>query len=382
MTDRDWGADTLARFRYQAEVTLPYCLSVLSPHSDIQAVIPEHLEDIALRTNTGCRFIQVKTRNPERGLWTASDLFLKNGGALRSLYRTYLLTANENHSLELVLEGAVKPNDPIQALYPDHARAPLVPMVVNHLRATHGSAEDFLRRVTLNDSMHHRSAIHATNARLLHDLATSLTRPALEALHASLLAEIEKAMRCESLGPLWPRSVLHPLDRPTTSADRIRRKTLDSARLAPIAPPISGVTRPLLRRFVEPAGRVPSPLVQKLLLGGAPPTIVDLARNLQANARHQRFERASLSLEDQNDVLADLQERILTHAQTVAALRESSDRPAAAIWHDLLGGFHANAAHIDRHNVVHADPMLLMGEACILSDDCLFDWGRASDAHR
>lgn len=380
MTDRDWGSDTLARFRYQAEVTLPYCLSVLSPHSDIQAVVPEHLEDIALRTDTGWRFIQVKTRNPERGLWTASDLFAKNGGALRSLYRTYLLTANENHSLELLLEGAVKPNDPIQALYPDHARAPLIPLVAKHLRAAPASAEDFLRRVSLNDSMHHRSAIHATNARLLHDLAPSLTRPALEALHTSLLTEIEQAMRCEALGPLWPRSVLHPRDRPTTITDRLRRKTLDAARLAPIAPPISGVARPLLRRFVEPASRVPSPLVQKLLLGGAPPAIVDLARNLQANARHQRFERASLSLADQNDVLADLQERILTHAQTAAALRESSDRPATAIWHDLLGGFHANAAHIDRHNLVHADPMLLMGEACILSDDCLFDWGRASDA--
>ena len=382
MTDHDWGTDTLTRFRYQAEVTLPYCLSVISPHSDIHAVIPEHLEDIALRTASGWRFIQVKTRNPERGLWTASDLLAKKGGALRSLYRTYLLTKTENHSLELLLEGAVKPSDPIEALYPDHDRAHLVPMVMNHLRATQGSAEDFLRRVTLNDSMHHRSAIHATNARLLHDLAPSLTRPELEALHASLLAEIDKAMRCEPLGPLWPRSVLHPRERPTTTADRLRLKTLDAERLSAIAPPITGATRPLLRRFVEPRSRVPSPLAQKLLLGGAPPTIVELARNLQANARHQRFERASLSLKSHNDVLADLQERILIHAQTATAVRDSSNRPATGIWHDLLDRFHTNAAHIDRHNLVHADPMLLMGEACILSDDCLFDWGTASDADR
>ena len=95
MTERDWGSDTFARFRYQAEATLPYCLSLVSSHSDIQAVIPEHLEDIAIKTDSGWRFLQVKTRNPERGLWGASDLLSKKGGALRSLYRTYLLTKHE-----------------------------------------------------------------------------------------------------------------------------------------------------------------------------------------------------------------------------------------------------------------------------------------------
>ena len=106
-TDRNAGSDTLARFRYQAEVTLPYCVSALLSANDIVAVVAEHHEDIALKTKTGWRFLQVKSRNPERGLWRAADLFAK-GGALRSLYRTYLATVGEDHSLELVLEGAVK----------------------------------------------------------------------------------------------------------------------------------------------------------------------------------------------------------------------------------------------------------------------------------
>ena len=82
MTDRDWGSDTLMRFRYQAEVTLPYCLSVLTSQNKILAVIPEHLEDIALKTDDGWRFLQVKTRDPERGLWKASELFTKKGAHL------------------------------------------------------------------------------------------------------------------------------------------------------------------------------------------------------------------------------------------------------------------------------------------------------------
>ena len=186
MPDRDAGSDTLARFRYQAEVTLPYCVSALLFENDIEAVIAEHLEDVALKTKTGWRFLQVKSRNPERGLWRAADLLAKKGGALRSLYRTYLLTEGEDHSLELVLEGAVKTDDAIRTLRPDQDRSQLVPMVMDKLKATQASAEDFLRRVILNESASHRTDIHATNARLLHQHAPPLTQPELEALHRAL----------------------------------------------------------------------------------------------------------------------------------------------------------------------------------------------------
>ena len=145
MPDKDRGSDTLARFRYQAEVTLPYCVAAILGENDIVAVIPEHLEDIALETTTGWRFLQVKSRDPERGLWTAGDLFAKKGGALRSLYRTYLLTEGEEYSLELVLEGAVKTDNPIGALRPDQDRSRLVPMVMEKLGATQASAEDLSR---------------------------------------------------------------------------------------------------------------------------------------------------------------------------------------------------------------------------------------------
>ena len=379
MSDRDWGSDTLARFRYQAEVTLPYCLSALSSQNDILAVIPEHLEDIALETETGWRFLQVKSRDPERGLWTASQLFSKKGGALRSLYRTYLLTNGEDHSLELVLEGAVKTNDVIRMLRPHEDRSPLVPMVMDKLRASRASAEDFLRRVTLNESAPHRSVIHSTNGRLLHELVPSLTHPELEALHSSFLAEIERAMRCERLSALWPRSVAHPDRRSTTMEERIRAKTLDDKRLSRIAEPLSRAGRPLLKRFVEPGSGPVSPLAQKLVLGGATLDLIERARNLQANARHQRFVRASQDLENKDELLTDLHERLLTYAHTAGAIHKSSTRPAISMWDHLLEKFDSHAANIDRNNLVRADPMLLMGESCILSDQCTFNWGETSD---
>ena len=379
MSEMDWGSDTLARFRYQAEVTLPYCLSAILSQNDILAVIPEHLEDIALQTKAGWRYLQVKSRNPERGLWTVSELFSKKGGALRSLYRTYLLTRGENSSLELVLEGAVKTNNAIGMLHPHQDRSQLVPMVMKKLRASQALAEDFLRRVTLNESASYRHAIHATNARLLHEHAKSLTQPELEALHNSLLAEIEKAMRCEPLGVFWPRSVAHPEYLSTTAEERLRAKTLDANRLSRFAERLSTEGRPLLKRFVESGSRPVSALTQKLVLGGATSDLIQQARDLRANAHHQRLVRAFQKLVVDDSLLTDLHMRLLSYTRAAAAIHESSPRPAARMWDHLLEKFDAHAGIIDRNNLVRADPMLLMGESCILSDQCDFNWGGTSD---
>lgn len=380
MLDRDAGSDTLARFRYQAEVTLPYCVSALLFENDIEAVVAEHLEDVALKTRTGWRFLQIKSRDPERGLWRAADLFAKKGGALRSLYRTYLLTEGEDHSLELVLEGAVKTDDAIGTLRPDQDRSRLVPIVMDKLKATQASAEDFLRRVTLNESAHHRTAIRATNAWLLHQHAPSLTQPELEALHEALLAEIEKAMRCERLGTLWPRSVAHPEKRSGMTEERLVAKTLDANRLSSIAKVLTSAGRTLLKRVVETGSGPVSALTQKLVVGGATPNLIERARSLQANANRHRLVRAAGRLAMDDALLTDLHERIRTYADTAAALHASSSQPAIGMWSYLLDTFGTQAANIDRHNLVGADPLLLMGESCILSDACEFDWGGTRDA--
>ena len=76
-----------------------------------------------------------------------------------------------------------------------------------------------------------------------------------------------------------------------------------------------------------------------------------------------------------DDLLTDLEERIRTYAVTAAAISRSSADPANGMWGYLLDIFSTHAADIDRHNLVSSDPMLLMGESCILSNECYFDWG-------
>lgn len=121
---RDAGSDTFDRYLYQAEVTFPFCLEC-ALGGEIKAVVPEHLEDIALEYERRWRFIQVKSRDPERGLWTLADL-LGSSGALQSLYKTHRLTIGSNATLELLLEGATKAKDPIRHLLRDgNALTPL-----------------------------------------------------------------------------------------------------------------------------------------------------------------------------------------------------------------------------------------------------------------
>lgn len=380
MTTRDWGSDTLARFRYQAEVTLPFCLAVLSSQENILAVIPEHHEDIALKTTDGYRFLQVKSRDPERGLWTASDLFRKPGGALRSLHRTYLLTRGSNYPLELVLEGAAKPSDPICALHPGEDRSPMVQMVINKFDASPQSAHDFLRRVTLNASAPPRSSVHDTNGRLLHQYSRrSVTFTDVEQIHISLLTEIERAMRCDPISPLWPRYLTQPHTRRPAHEEHLLSKTIDAQRLATITPLLSRTSRPLLTRFVESGSRPVTTLTQKLVVGGATDALVERARALHAAASHNRAVRSSRALSPADHQLTDLRERLLTYARSATALHGESSQPAVGVWDYLLGTFTRSAEQIDRNGVVHADPMLLLGESCILSDECAFDWGTVND---
>ncbi len=376
-TNMDWGSDTFSRFRYQAEVTLPYCLSAIRSENDILAVIPEHVEDIAIKTSFGWRFIQVKSRDPERGLWRLNDLFEKSG-ALRSLYRTYLLTTDMDYPLEVVLEGTIKPKDPIGYLRPNEEREDLVPVVMQKLDADETSARDFLRRVVLDEGLPPRSVIQATNARLLHECLPELNKSELDAVYESLLSEIEKAMGCERFGAFWPNYVLASTHRPTKVEENLRRKTLDKERLSAVTKTSAPSNRPLLKRMVELGRRPTSSLTQKLILGGATSELITRARNLRANAQYHRYVRSAQGISSQDSQLSDLHERLLVHADTAASVCVDFERPAIKMWEYLLHEYSTHGEKIDRSNLVSADPMLLLGESCVLSDQCEFNWGTAS----
>jgi len=64
----DTGSDTFARFKYQAHVTVPYCLD-LARGEEITSVFAEHVEDIAVEVGGSWRFLLLELKRgtePER----------------------------------------------------------------------------------------------------------------------------------------------------------------------------------------------------------------------------------------------------------------------------------------------------------------------------
>lgn len=372
---QDVGPDVLARFRYQAEITFPFCLSC-ALGSEIVAVIPEHLEDIAIELASRWRFIQAKSRDPERPQWKLSDL-LQKGGALRSLYRTHQQTQDVNASLEILLEGAPKSDDPIQYLRPgmNHGEPGLVRGIAKHLRITEKEAGQFIQRVTLLSAPAPRPNIRDANIRLLNEQNKELPYAVVSQIYDRAVAEIEGAMRAEPIGSKWPQYVTHPSQTPPKYQQILAAKRMTKDRLSKLVAPIQSPPRYLLRRLIEVSSSPVSVLEQKLRVGGATEEIIERARNLHANAQKRLLDCQAISYLSHDQMLEDLGQRLETHAQTKRALYASVKRPAIEIWNALLDQFTQQPASIDPNNLLNADPMLLLGEVCELAQSCRIDWG-------
>jgi hypothetical protein len=70
----DHGADTLERYFTQIEYTAFWCIRMLYSAEEIEAVIPEVVEDVVVIQRGVYRLHQVKTRDESQGSWTTADV--------------------------------------------------------------------------------------------------------------------------------------------------------------------------------------------------------------------------------------------------------------------------------------------------------------------
>jgi len=70
----DQGAETLERYVAQIEYTIYWCLRLLYPAEGLETVIPEGVEDVAVRRHGIYELHQVKTRDESQGPWTCADV--------------------------------------------------------------------------------------------------------------------------------------------------------------------------------------------------------------------------------------------------------------------------------------------------------------------
>jgi hypothetical protein len=372
----DSGSDTFARYCYQAHVALPYLLACAFREAQIVSIILEHFEDIAIEYSDRWRFVQIKTRDPGLGPWRLSDL-LVDGGALRSLHRTFTASLGVTATYEAHLEGAAKNGDPILELPPPRGRVTVetTRRIAEALRISESECVTFLQDVRVFPGIPLRVTIVGENLRLLGRHAPNTTAGELERIHERVVALAHAAMAAERLADEWPLAVRDP--NADTLQERIRRKRLTAQELAPLVVTLRRAPRVLLRRLTEPESVTMTELERKLLAGGAPPGLVSNAKQLRASASIRRTEYLSASFDPAG--LEDLQERVRIRSEGLCAQHSDGGAPAVAVWNQLLSDFQLSPASYDQTGVFSADPFLLLGEVCELADGCVVDWG-ISDA--
>lgn len=378
----DTGSDTFARFRYQARVVLPYCLNMLLERG-VLCVVPEHIEDVAIERASGWTFVQIKTRDPALGPWRIAALAGADGG-LQSLWRSYGALNGLPATFELHVEGNVARGDAAeQLLTTDGIRtAELSQYVAERLGGDPAIVTTFLGQVVVRELPLRRS-IRAENLHLLSDLAPGLTAGTLAAVHDGIVDQICAAMGCDVIGESWPRHVLDPTISDTDTRARVERKRLTQARLivyrrlllpVPQPAPLTRSDRP----SEESAGQSPSEptdLTRKLREAGASQDLIQQARHLRAAAVRHEFELFARTFDPRDPRLDDVQQRLLVEAIASSGIRRGQPNAAANVFNDVRTSLHANRGTIDPSGLFGQDPMLLLGELCELSDQCLTDWG-------
>jgi hypothetical protein len=373
------GSETFARYVYQALAAFPYCLQCAIDNG-IQCIYPEHFEDLALQTSTRWRFIQIKTRDPKYGAWRLTHL-VDTGGAFHSLLRTYRALGTLDYTLEAFLQGAVAYGDDLLCIEDrsagDFERCRT--RIRDGLHLGDDELDGFVDRLRLSHGLPARAALERANINLLGTTAPHLSFDEICAIHGRVIDAVVQAMMGADTSEVYPLAVT---DATSVAEERLRlqveAKRLTREILRPLFGPLTHVSRPLLRRLVDPSPTPPTVLEQKLLAAGAPATIVDDARSVRANATIRRLEVLAAGGADED--LDSVDEALRIRANAKVEVNRDRDRPAVHIWDELLTALSSQAASIDPSGLFGQMPELLLGEICDLADRCIVDFGIASDA--
>jgi len=375
----DGGRDAFERFRYQAHVAFPSCL-VCGAAQGVTAVICEHIEDVCIEEDERVRFQQIKTRNPDYGLWRLRDLCAERG-AFRSLLRTHRAVSDVEDDREFVyeavLEGALERNDPIRQFPPegdgvvdDDLARQVLKLMKGHTPLRLGEARQFLARIRILTSAS-RDSIAALNFQQLMGVAGDLPASELKEIYDRCIERISQAMSGTLLSE-WPQILFDADDSQQSS---VEAKRLEQGAIAALLGAVLSGTAPALSEITDPDLLKATALEKKLRSAGAPAELVDQAKQLRANATRREIEVLSQSLRsDAENRLEDLRQRLLVGANASLSLHSDAPSPASAVYADLLQRLGAQPRTYDPSNMYQRDPALLMGGVCDLSDRCRFAW--------
>ena len=370
----DTGTDTIKRYRYQAQLALPFCLACARKYK-VRSIIMEHFEDIVVECDDYWHFIQVKTRNAERGHWKLPDAI----DGLKSLYRTFSETSDLNAKYSLYIEGAIAVTDDLNALTLSSSSMDIsndiVQKISQKLDIENSKCRDFLESVTVHANQPPRAHITSYNIRLMGQGSASSSIREIESLEEKLTDEILRAMSCDRLDNLLYRYIAKAEELEDEIKARIDAKRLTASNIADIIGSLASGDYPLLLRITDLHEPSPTNLQKKLIAGGATERIIKNAKELRANASIREVEIRSSGFINQEDRIVDVQIRITTLTNSIVEEHDELEKPAKIIWRKVLNELTQKKETVDPHRIYKQDPYLLLGAVCGISDECRIDWG-------
>jgi hypothetical protein len=368
----DIGTDTIKRYRYQAQLALPFCLAC-ARKDKVRSIIMEHFEDIVVEFDDYWHFIQVKTRNAERGHWKLPDAI----DGLKSLYRTFSETSELNAKYSLFIEGAIAVRDDLNALTLSSMDISndIVQKISQKLDIENSKCRDFLESVTVYPNQPPRAHITSHNIHLMGQGSASSSTREIESLEEKLTDEILRAMSCDRLDNLLYRYIAKVEELEDEIKARIDAKRLTASNIADIIGSLASGDYPLLLRITDLHEPSPTNLQKKLIAGGATDRIIKNAKELRANAFIREVEIRSSGFINQEDRIVDVQIRITTLTNSIVEEHDELEKPAKIIWRMVLNELIQKKETVDPHRIYKQDPYLLLGAVCGISDECRIDWG-------
>lgn len=367
----DTGTDTLKRFRYQAQLALPFCLACARKEK-VRSIIMEHFEDIVVEYDDYWHFIQVKTRNEDRGQWKLADAI----DGLKSLYRTFNKTSHLKAKYSLFIEGSISANDSLKALtHSKDISDALVEKVSQKLDIEDSESRAFLKAVTVHPNQPPRSHITSHNIYLMGKVSASTSTCEIKSLEQKLTDEILRAMSCDRLDNVLYHYIAKIEGLEDGIRARVDAKRLTANNITDIIGSLITGDYPLLLRIIDLNAPTPTKLEKKLIAGGATERIIKNAKELRANASIREAEILSSGFFMEEEKFVDVQVRLETLANSVVERFEDLDKPAKTIWLELRKEITQTVSSVDPNRIYKQDPYLLLGATCGLSDECRIDWG-------
>jgi hypothetical protein len=382
----DVGAETAARYRYQAALAARVILHSVQDDSDVLQVICEWWGDyVVARRDQPRELVSVKHLEPGQRPWTLKDLFDKGG--LRQLFDRWRET-EERCLVRLQTNSGLRPGDNEPGglreavVYGDQDllrvwAERLVPYLMPDADPASPETVDrlvrFLRVLTLEDRQPNREYIEATLQ--AHAAATTCASLGLPAEAASLVVEEAITLALEA-GAVTREDVVARLLTNDSSLvtdplamTLLEAKTIDDKLLR----------RRINRRVMDgPDGprildeaNVPERLVQKLDRGGFKPNAVEHARQLRLNWL-ERMRRLSGGTRQPSDTQARLEFAALDLVRKAEHGIDTSDVPYGTA---LRVRVEAEAhAYLGEANIPFLNHDDILGAVYTLTERCKLWW--------